>query len=142
MLGTRLHEAIKNSGLSVDDIANYIGISTSNLYKLYKKDSFEVSYLRKAAEILKLPLSHFLDEDFPHIPAAITQTGDNNQAGSGNTQKIKTTTKAPTHELALQLDTCQRELAMAYQLISSKDATIAAKDETINLLRGGYNRPN
>ncbi|WP_201980413.1 hypothetical protein [Hymenobacter rubidus] len=36
----------------------------------------------------------------------------------------------------------RQQVAAQAALLESKDALIAAKDETISLLRGGYNRPN
>jgi transcriptional regulator with XRE-family HTH domain len=142
MLGEKLQQALKTANISVYDAANHIGISEANLYKLFKKDSFEVAYLRKAANLLGLPLSYFFDEDASTLITATTQTGTNNQAGSGNTQKIKTSSKAPAHELASQLDSCLRDnQALKNQLLLA-NALVAAKDETISLLRGGYNRPN
>lgn len=91
----------------------------------------EVSYLRKADELLNSPLSYFLDEPGQ---GSTSQIGDFNQFGSGNTQKDKVS-KAPAHELASELAACQRELEVTRALI-------AAKDETISLLRANYTRPN
>lgn len=110
-----------------------MGVSETNLYRLFKKDSFEVSYLRKAAELLKLPMSFFLEE-----PGAInaSQTGSFNQAGNNLNQKVKVGKGADSiQEIAAELATCRRELALT-------QALVAAKDETITLLRGSYNRPN
>jgi transcriptional regulator with XRE-family HTH domain len=63
MLGEKLQQAIKNADYSMTDVAGQIGITESNLYKLFKKDSFEIAYLVKACEILNLPLSYFINLD-------------------------------------------------------------------------------
>lgn len=132
MLGKKLQSALKSASISAADAATYIGISEANLYKLFKKDSFEVAYLIKAAELLNLPISHFFDE---HIQPANSQIGDFNQAGNGNSQKVKVDKGQPQQDLAAALAACQRELALA-------NALVAAKDETITLLRASFTRPN
>ena len=63
MLGEKLQQAIKNADYSMTDVAGQIGITESNLYKLFKKDSFEIAYLLKACEVLNLPLSYFINTD-------------------------------------------------------------------------------
>ena len=140
MLGEKLQQALKNANVAVSDAAIHIGISEANLYKLFKKDSFEVAYLRKASNLLNLPLSYFLEEG--NHSQLNTQIGDNNQAGTGNIQKIRTSTKAPAHELAIQLDSCLRDVESLKNQLALANALVAAKDETITLLRGSYNRPN
>ncbi|WP_235998213.1 hypothetical protein [Hymenobacter sp. BT559] len=67
--------------------------------------------------------------------ASTVQTGDFNQAGSGNSQKVKVDKGKPQQDLAAALAACQRELALA-------NALVAAKDETITLLRASFTRPN
>ena len=118
-------------------VANHLEISTSNLFKIIKKESFEVSYLLKAAELFKLPVGYFLeDSTLSSIRTNSVQTGDFNQAGNSNTQKVKIDKgQAHSQDLAAALAACQRELALA-------NALVAAKDETITLLRGSYTRPN
>ena len=138
MLGQRLQTALKSANISTADAATHIGISEANLYKLFKKDSFEVAYLRKASELLNLPLSYFFD-DFSQGPNS--QIGDFNQSGAGNTQKVKVS-KAPAHELAAQLESCQRDVESLKSQLAMATALVAAKEETISLLRGSYTRPN
>jgi transcriptional regulator with XRE-family HTH domain len=138
MLGKKLQTALKSASITAADAAAHIGISEANLYKLFKKDSFEVAYLIKSAELLNLPVSYFFDE---HSDSINSQIGDFNQAGNSNTQKIKVT-KAPAHELAQQLDTCQRDNESLKSQLALANALVAAKDETITLLRASVNRPN
>jgi len=138
LLGQILQKALKDANITAIDAANYMGISEGNLYRLFKKDTFEVAYLKKAAEMLKIPVSHFF-EDEPIVPVA--QMGDFNQVGSGNTQKIKGG-KAPSQDLATQLDSCQRDVESLKRELEVTRALVAAKDETISLLRGSYRNPN
>lgn len=116
-------------------VADHIGISQQSLYTMLKKDSFELDYLRKAAEVLGVPVSTLLDEE-KLTDTGIVQTGDFNQAGNNLSQKVKVEkSKAPQQDLAAALAACQRELALA-------NALVAAKDETITLLRASFTRPN
>ena len=136
LLGQILQKALKDAGISYAEAAAYMGVSETNLYRLFKKDSFEVSYLKKASSLLNLPLSHFLGDTAPsNVVASHNQIGDFNQAGSGNSQKVKVDKGKPQQDLSAALAACQRELALA-------NALVAAKDETISLLRASYNRPN
>ncbi|MGI4760555.1 MAG: hypothetical protein ACRYF0_07615 [Janthinobacterium lividum] len=41
-----------------------------------------------------------------------------------------------------EVERLQQQVASQAALLDSKDALIAAKDDTINLLRASYNRPN
>lgn len=132
MLGQILQKALKDANLSASDAADYMGISEGNLYRLFKKDSFEVAYLKKAAELLKLPVSYFFEENPQPISS---QIGDFNQAGNNLSQKVKVDKGQPQQDLIAALAACQRELEVTRALV-------AAKDETISLLRGTYRNPN
>ena len=93
-----------------------------------------------------------------------TQTGNFNQAGTGNTQKIKGNKNNVQNNSGdhakitnnVKLENCKRDLATAEKevehlraqlaaaeaLVASKDVTIASKEETISVLRAAFNRPN
>lgn len=137
-LGQTLQQALKDANISHTDAANYIGVSEGNLYRLFKKDTFEVAYLKKAAELLNLPISHFF-EDNPSTKPSPTQIGDFNQAGSNLTQKVKVN---KAQDLATELDNCHRDNEALKRELEVTRALVAAKDETITLLRASYTRPN
>lgn len=84
MLGNKLKQAIESSAYSTEDIAAMIDMSSANLYRLYKKDSFEIKYLQQIAEILKLPISYFFDEEAYH---SVSQVGIGNATGNIKNQK-------------------------------------------------------
>ena len=133
MLGQKLQASLKNANISTAEAAAYIGVSEANLYKLFKKDSFEVAYLRKAAELLKLPISSFLQEEKLESDSQISNPAPKS---SGNSPKGKADNPpVPQQDLVAALAACQRELALA-------NALVAAKDETILLLRASLNRPS
>lgn len=139
MLGQILQKALKDANVSNADAANFMGISEGNLYRLFKKDSFEVAYLKKAADLLNLPMSHFFNESPTGDSRVTTQTGDFNQAGNSNTQKVKIN---KAQDLATELDNCHRDNEALKRELEVTRALVAAKDETITLLRASYTRPN
>jgi len=61
MLGENLKKAISRSKLTNEEFSEMMGISKGNLYNLFKKDTFEVKYVRRASEILGIPISNILD---------------------------------------------------------------------------------
>lgn len=138
MLGHKLQNAIKSAGMSTAEAAAYIGVSEANLYKLYKKSSFEVAYLIKASELLSLPVSYFLDDESPIVNSQIDNL---TQAGSTVTQKAKSA-KSPPQSQTIDLNQCQRELEALKRELEVTRALVAAKDETITLLRASYTRPS
>lgn len=98
------------------------------------------------------------------LEAGTIQTGNFNQAGTSNTQKVKGNKNNVQNNNGdhatitnnVKLEDCKRDLAASQKevehlraqlaaaeaLAASKDVTIAAKEETISLLRATYNRPN
>lgn len=142
MLGERLKQAIKNAGVPYAKAALEMGVSEGNLYHLFKKESFEVAYLLKASQFLNLPLSYFLeDANIGNMRASTSQTGDFNQSGTNLTQKVKGN-KASSQESAKQLEDCQRDNEALKRELALANALVAAKDETISLLRASYRNPN
>ena len=63
MLGERVKNALNEKGLTTTEVANFIGISEGNLYKLFKKDSFDIAYLLKIATLTEYSINHFLEND-------------------------------------------------------------------------------
>lgn len=89
--------------------------------------------------------------------SSITQTGNNNQSGTSNKQTIKgnkgtiqnNTGSHNTVTNNVKLESCQRDLATAQKEIEHlqvqlrmQETVLAAKEETITLLRASFNRPN
>lgn len=140
ILGERLRLAFKNTGIPLAKVAKHIGISQQSLYTMLKKDSFELDYLRKASEILGVSVSNILDEE-NQTGKGIVQTGDFNQAGNSNSQKVKIS-KGQSQELAKQLEDCQRDNESLKRELALANALVAAKDETITLLRASITRPS
>jgi hypothetical protein len=122
----------------MSEVATALGISESNLFKIIKKDSFEVSYLLKAAELMKLPLSYFIDS-LPNS-SSVTQNGIGNTAsGYGNRINVNTNSNpnpSSKADLAARLAECEKErMSLARELDVTREL-VKAKDEMILLLRG------
>lgn len=63
MLGEQVKIELIKKGISTTEAANFIGISEGNLYKLFKKDSFEIAYLQKIATLTERSLNYFIEFD-------------------------------------------------------------------------------
>lgn len=63
MLGETLKKSFADARIGHQEAADGLGISKANLYNLFKKDSFEIDYLRRASEITGIPLSEFLGQE-------------------------------------------------------------------------------
>jgi hypothetical protein len=91
------------------------------------------------------------------LESGSTQTGNFNQAGTSNKQTIKgnkgtvqnNTGSGNTITNNVKLDDCKRDLEAAQReneylrgKLQDKEELLAAKEETINLLKANFNRPN
>lgn len=120
-LEEKVAQCLAATNLTMSQLAVKMGLSEPELTTLCRLGDPRLSELEQLARCLRVPPTYFLNGSFL-------------QAGNGNTQKIKIG-KAAAHELAAQLGVCRQALEQSQVLV-------AAKDEIISLLRGGYNRPN
>lgn len=125
-LEEKVTQCLVAANFTMPQLAEKMGLSEAALADLCQRNDPRRSEMEKLAHCLGVPTAYFL--------GPVTQAGAFNQAGVGNTQKIKIG-KAAAHELAAQLSICQFALHSINQLLE-------AKEEIISLLRGGYNRPN
>ncbi|GEM_PF-2524557 len=123
MLGERLKKAVSESRLTADEVANGLGMSKSNLYVLYKKESFELEYVKRASQLLGLSVSYFLDEKQP-LPS---KSSDGGAFGSSVLQEIR------------------EEIRILREQLSVKDQQIAGLQRTVDALvgksKGATNNP-
>ena len=140
-LGEKVKEAIQKAGYKTEDVADQIGISEGNLYKLYKKDSFEVKYLLGIAKLLELPLGYFLNDET--INAALHQTGIGNAGRDISNQNIingdhntgRTGANIATGELEYRLQLCEAEKKSLQSQLELKDQLIGMQKEMIEQLK-------
>jgi len=125
-LEEKVTQCLVAANLTMPQLADEMGLSEAALTTLCRHGDPRLSELEQLATCLRVPAAYFL--------GPITQTGAFNQVGIGNTVKLKIG-KGAAHQLAAQLGICQHALKSAHELV-------AAKEEIISLLRGGYNRAN
>ncbi len=120
-LEEKVTQCLVAANLTMPLLAERMGLSEPDLRALCRHGDPRLSEVKQLAQHLHVPPTYFLNGSFL-------------QAGNGNTQKIKIG-KAAAHELVTLLGVCRQALDAANELV-------AAKEEIISLLRGGYNRPN
>lgn len=171
-INQRIIFLLKSFKMSARTFSEAIGESPTNTQNYVGKRNAEPragyleNILRHFATVNPLWLLTGEGEPFlsEKLEAGTTQTGNFNQAGTSNTQKVKGNRNNVQNNNGdhatitnnVKLEQCQRDLAStqkevehlraqlaaAEALAASKDVTIAAKEETISLLRATYNRPN
>lgn len=125
-LEEKVTQCLVATNLTMSQLAVKMGLSEPELTTLCRHGDPRLSELKQLAQCLRVPPTYFL--------GTVTQTGAFNQAGNGNTLKIKIG-KSAAHQLVAQLGVCQHALHSAHELV-------AAKEEIITLLRICYNCPN
>ena len=159
----RLKILIEALGLSVNAFGDAIGVpGTTTRNYLVRGTNPKSDFLAKVARHFEQvsPIWLFTGEGemFTEKPAGSTvQTGNNNQAGTSNKQTIKSnkgniqnnTGSGNTITNNVKLESCQRDLKAAQKEIEHlqaqlrmQETVLAAKEETITLLRASFNRPN
>jgi hypothetical protein len=158
-INQRLKFLVDQLGLSSRAFSEMIGESPTNTHNYIGSRQAE-----PRASYLSNVLSHFSNinptwlltgKGEPFLldsQTGTTQTGNFNQAGSGNKQTIKGSKgkmQTGSDGSNAKLGNCQRDLAAAAKEIESlrqqltmAQALLDAKEETLSLLRSQYNRPN
>jgi transcriptional regulator with XRE-family HTH domain len=122
----KVNQRLVDVGLTMQVLAERVGLPEPELHALCQGNNPRLTDLVQLGDALRIDPAYFLPR--------IKQVGSFNQAGNGNTLKVKIG-KAAAHQLVAELAVCRRVLDMSTELL-------AAKDEIISLLRGGGNCPN
>jgi transcriptional regulator with XRE-family HTH domain len=125
-LEEKVAQCLAATNLTMSQLAAKMGLLEPELTTLCRHGDPRLSELEHLAHCLRVPPTYFL--------GSVTQTGAFNQAGNGNTLKIKIG-KSAARQLVAQLSVCQHALHSAHELV-------AAKEEIIGLLRGSCNNTN
>jgi hypothetical protein len=163
-INERLKILIEALGLSARAFSSEIGSGDTNTRNYLDRGSKPgADYLEKIIRRFEFVNSVWLltGEGEPFLTekseSGSTQTGNFNQAGTSNKQTIKgnkgtvqnNTGSGNTITNNVKLDDCKRDLEAAQReneylrgKLQDKEALLAAKDETITLLRASFNRPN
>jgi hypothetical protein len=160
-INQRIKFLIESIVISARAFSEIVGESPTNVHNYTgKRNSMP------GADFLEKILSHFENvnpgwlvagkgEPFLGDPrTGPTQTGNFNQSGTSNKQTIKgnkgniqTGDGSTMHNLTLadcqnDLEKAQREIEYLRGQLQMQETVLAAKEETITLLRASFNRPN
>jgi hypothetical protein len=163
-INQRLKFLIESLSMSVRAFSSTIGAPASTTRNYLDKDT------KPSSDYIERIVTHFEDVNLNWLVAGkgepfisskpnsgTTQTGNFNQAGTSNKQAIKgnkgtvqnNTGSGNTITNNVKLEGCQRDLEAAQReneylrgKLQDKEELLAAKDETITLLRASFNRPN
>lgn len=140
-LESKIKKKLSEQSMTIQRLATESGVSEPTLHAIFNRGDAKLSQLEKIASALGVTLSFLLDEESQSAQPSVIQTGGFNLSGGGNFQKVKVS-KAPSQELAVQLDSCLKEVDHLKEKLMYANQTIASKEETISLLRGTYRNPN
>lgn len=115
----KVNQRLVDIGLTMQVLAEKLGLPLPELRALCEGNNPRLSEMEQLGQALRIDPIYFMPP--------VRQVGSFNQAGNGNTLKVKIG-KAAAHELVAELATCRRVLDMSTDLL-------AAKDEIIALLR-------
>jgi transcriptional regulator with XRE-family HTH domain len=83
--GNKIRDLYKEKRMSLDELAEKIGMSNTGLHNALRANDFKISTLIKIAEVLNEPISTFFEGNYE-----LTQNNENgnNYSGSKHNQKI------------------------------------------------------
>jgi hypothetical protein len=160
-IGQRIKFLTTSLNLSVRKFAQMLDVSETNIRNYIDKGTKPSSDVLEKM-ILQFPLVNMAwlltgkgEPLFTESDAGTTQTGNFNQSGTSNKQTIKGNkgnvigTNNGTAIGNVELEDCkrglneaQREIEYLRGQLKMQETVLAAKDETITLLRASFNRPN
>lgn len=126
LLGERIRFAIEQSGLEVTLVASKIGMSTANLYRIFKRDSIDTQHLLNICKVLSHPLHYFLPED-PELLSG----GVNSLLNGTNNPSIEETVK----ELATKLEDSEQKIQAKDKEIKMLKDRLVDKEDIISVLK-------
>lgn len=132
IVGEKIKKLIELSGKSVKEVADEIGMTNQNLYKILKKDSVESQLLTLFANKFDVPITYFFDNS-PSGKASAASIGNSNTTiavaeGGSNYEVTSRKQRENDGEKLLA------ENEMLKRLIAEKDLLIAEKERMIQVL--------
>lgn len=132
IVGEKIKKLIELSGKSVKEVADEIGMTNQNLYKILKKDSVESQLLTLFANKFDVPITYFFDNK-PSGKANAASIGNSNTtiavAEGGSRYEVGTSGAKDEERNRLVA-----ENEMLKRLIAEKDLLIAEKERMIQVL--------
>lgn len=104
MNGLTIKEIIRKKGLTQQEVAELLKMSTQNFSAALAKDDVKSSLIERVAEAIGIPVSAFYGGDV----AIHTSLGNNSSSVAGNNIQVNTTTGEFLAELAAQRQLTQK----------------------------------
>jgi transcriptional regulator with XRE-family HTH domain len=122
MIGEKIKNLVKSSSKPKEDVASFIGVSVSNLYELYKKNSVETKYVEKLSEFFDVPIMYFFSDS-----ENLVTKKNNNVVGYSQGVNI-------ANEGGVKVGECVG-VDLYERLLLEKEKQLVAKDSEIEFLR-------
>lgn len=116
MNGLTIKEIIRRKGLTQQEVAELLKMSTQNFSAALAKDDVKSSLIERVAEAIGVPVSSFYGDT--HIHA---QLGDHSSAVTGNNIQVNTITGEFLKELAAQRQITQKSQEQIDKLLAIID---------------------
>ncbi|NLF43358.1 MAG: helix-turn-helix transcriptional regulator [Bacteroidales bacterium] len=140
--GNEVNSLLKKKGLTRKDLANKLGMTEANIYKILKKESIDTKLLDRVSEILDVPISFWFDESYSIGTGNHIAIGDNSNIIQGkNKGTVNYSGKVTqTNQGQSRNDCSEQELEIKYLkqkvkdqelLIEEKDCMIEEKERMI-----------
>lgn len=122
MIGEKIKNLVKSGSKPKEDVASFIGVSVSNLYELYKKNSVETKYVEKLSEFFDVPIMYFFSDS-----ENLVTKKNNNVVGYSQGVNI-------ANEGGVKVGECVG-VDLYERLLLEKEKQLVAKDSEIEFLR-------
>lgn len=121
-IGQRIKQIVDKSRITNKELADRVGTSENNIYKIYNKEHVGTEILAKISSVLNVEIQKFFESgEAPVNESSITQSV---ASGSRNVQVVGT------------YQECMSELVAAQQaIIAEKDKTYQLQQQIIDLLK-------
>jgi AcrR family transcriptional regulator len=112
--GAILQEAIKNSGISITRIVEELGITRPTIYRKFKEDTLDYSFVKRIGEII----AHDFSEDFTSVQQGVLPLVSPTVATNAN----HSVTHKPTVLQSIDPDPVKQLLALQTKYIALLEA--------------------
>lgn len=138
MVGEKIKKLVDNQQVMTrNEVAQKIGISENNLYKLYKKDTVNSKYLTELCKLFNVEMSYFFNEEtLSSENLKITIKKDSNNSNNDS---------AMIEELRATLEKVEKEKDRLYNLLenmSNNYTDLISKVGKCNGVEGSQQKDN
>ncbi|WP_299760910.1 XRE family transcriptional regulator [uncultured Pontibacter sp.] len=121
-IGKRIKEIVEKSRITNKELADRVGTSENNIYKIYNKEHISTDVLLKISNALNIEIHSFFDSEGSDHKSGVVQQSVS--GGSRNVQVVGT------------YQDCMNELIAAHQvIIAEKEKNSRLQQEIIEMLK-------